>query len=112
MFRLALGARHRERGLEITNNSRLLGRVTSSCVIKNFKFDSLNFQGIHIEQDDFSRLFEFWYSDQSYRLSRRTINNRRFESWLIAHEINVRTLFDDELVFVLKRIAPCIVVEP
>ena len=65
-FRLALGARHRERGLEITNNSRLLGRVISSCVIKNFKFDSLNFQGVHIEQDDFSRFFELWYSDQSY----------------------------------------------
>ena len=65
-FRVALGARHRERCLEITTGSRLLGQVISSCVIKNFKFDSLNFQGIHIEQDKFSRLFELWYSDQSY----------------------------------------------
>ena len=65
-FGPALGPRHRERGLEITNNCRLIGREISSQVIKDFKFDSLNFQGIHIEQDDFSRLFELWYSDQSY----------------------------------------------
>ena len=41
-------------------------RIISSRVIENFKFDGLNFQGVHIEQHHFSGLFEFWYSNQSY----------------------------------------------
>ena len=76
------------------------------CVVKDFKFDRFNFQGIHVEQNDFSCLFEFWYSDQSYGLSCRAINDGRFKGWLVAHEIDVRTLFNDELVLVLKRVAP------
>lgn len=77
-----------------------------SCFVEDFEFDDLRFQGVCVKQNHLSRLLELWDGDQSNCLARRTLDDSCLKRGLTANEVNMRTFFNDELVLVLKRVAP------
>ncbi len=67
------------------------------------KFD---FERFGVEKHNLASLMEFGYCKNAHLLSRWPLDSGCIESGLIANEVDVRTFFDDELILLLKRIAP------
>lgn len=86
---------------------KTLGTTAFLGIVENVKAEKIDFQGIHIEQDDLSRFLELGHRDQADSLPSRPFDDRRLEFGLIADKIDVWTLADDERILILKRVAPC-----
>jgi hypothetical protein len=72
----------------------------------DFKFHNLDFERFGVEQNHLSGSMKSRYRNKPHLLSGRSINDCGVVSRLIAHEIDVRTFFNNKLIFVLERVAP------
>jgi hypothetical protein len=82
------------------------GGCISSWFIMNFDLNYLDLQGIRIQEHDLAGLFEPWDGYQGDYLTNRSFDQGGFESRLISHKEDVRTLLDDEGVVSVERITP------
>jgi hypothetical protein len=79
--------------------------LTSS--LENTKLDDLHFKRLHVQQKQFVSILETRYRYDSTFLAVGSLDNGGLETRLIAYNVDVRSFFNDELIFVLERIAPC-----
>jgi hypothetical protein len=75
--------------------------------LEDTKLDDFHFKRLHIQQKQFVSILEAWHRYNSAFLAVSSFDNGRFETRLIAYNVDVRSFFNDELIFVLERIAPC-----
>ena len=80
--------------------------VLALCLFMNGEFHNLYFQRFCVEENNLSCCVKLWDRNKPHLLPCRSIDDRGVVPRLIAHEIDVRAFFDDELVFVLERVAP------
>jgi uncharacterized protein YcsI (UPF0317 family) len=87
--------------------------LSHSCIewptssLKDTKLDDFHFKCFHVQQKQFVSILEAWHRYDSAFLAVCSFDNGRFETRLVAYNVDVRSLFDDELIFVLEWIAPC-----
>jgi hypothetical protein len=74
--------------------------------LKDTKLDDFHFERLHIQQKQFVCILETWHRYDSAFLAIGSFDNSGLETRLVAYNVDVRSLFDDELIFVLERIAP------
>lgn len=75
-------------------------------LVMYFNPDQLNFQRFSIQKDNLPSLVKFGYRNHANLLGRRTFDRCGVESGLVANEVDMWAFVDDELIFLLKWIAP------
>ena len=79
--------------------------MISSLLIKA-KLDYLDFKRLHVQQNHLASILEAWHRNDSAALAIWAFDDGRLRTRLVAYNVDVGSLFEDETILVLERIAP------